>query len=406
MPSNGAILARYLLAVSIFAFVATWLIIATGGLNWLSTAAFEQSLPSILNIPNDPDWFEPGKFTAANFAAFATYTAKALSLFLLAAAAGAWIYIRGYELPARRFDQAIVGSLLACLVITAFLLVRYMEYEGDCCKLADAIYFRSDPPFTHRILFPAVARGLMLAVPSWGPLHGYLVTQFLILACLFPLIYVWCRLNDAPLAMLGATLLLAILVATASYHTFYDRAIVLFFTLGLILLYRGYVWTYIATVALATLNHEIILLLILLSGALLKPFRPQSSYDWRFVAIQVALHALVRVGLAMWLPVTELSSPGRIWVNIYLVANAFSLPYLFFRTLALMLWFGVSLFGLRYAPPFLRTATLLFPMLVATTLVFGQINEARQFIAFAPVSVALMMCLVRGRSDLRLPGLR
>ena len=74
------------------------------------------------------------------------------------------------------------------------------------------------------------------------------------------------------------------------------------------------------------------------------------------------------------------------------------------KTLILFAWFGVSALGLVDAPSFLRKATVLLPLLIGITLVFGQLNEARQFAAFVPVALALIMCLTKGQNQCRHQG--
>jgi hypothetical protein len=48
-----------------------------------------------------------------------------------------------------------------------------------------------------------------------------------------------------------------------------------------------------------------------------------------------------------------------------------------------------------FAPPFLRKTVVLLPFLLLMTLAVGQINEARQFLAFVPVALALVVCRFR-----------
>lgn len=61
------------------------------------------------------------------------------------------------------------------------------------------------------------------------------------------------------------------------------------------------------------------------------------------------------------------------------------------RYLGPAIWMGIAILGYRQASPALRRAVILLPMLVATTLVFGQFHEVRQFDAFVPVLVALIL---------------
>ena len=58
-----------------------------------------------------------------------------------------------------------------------------------------------------------------------------------------------------------------------------------------------------------------------------------------------------------------------------------------------MLWFlAAGCLGFRRAPQDLRRATILLPLLLGSTVLVGQINEARQFVAFIPIAIGLILC--------------
>ena len=63
----------------------------------------------------------------------------------------------------------------------------------------------------------------------------------------------------------------------------------------------------------------------------------------------------------------------------------------------LLLWYGLAATGWRHAPSFLRRCTLILPCLLVMTTLVGQFNEARQFDAFIPVAMALMLCSLGAR---------
>jgi hypothetical protein len=56
----------------------------------------------------------------------------------------------------------------------------------------------------------------------------------------------------------------------------------------------------------------------------------------------------------------------------------------------MLVWFGMALLGMSFAPPFLRKAVAILPMLIGIALLVGQINEARLFLAFVPVALPLL----------------
>jgi hypothetical protein len=215
------------------------------------------------------------------------------------------------------------------------------------------------------------------------------------MTALFPIMARWCSLfGGRRLGFAASLMLFPVLVLTTSYHTFYDVGIVLFYTVGLYCLAVGRTRWYLVAIGAATLNHENILLLIVLSGMLARPWRPTAVYDWRFVAVQVALHAAIRGSLFYLLPETRVAAMGNVWINLHLLSTGLQGSRSLVETAVLVVWFGTALAALPFAPPFLRKAAIVLPMLVAVTLLVGQMNEARQFLAFVPVAIALVVCMI------------
>jgi hypothetical protein len=61
----------------------------------------------------------------------------------------------------------------------------------------------------------------------------------------------------------------------------------------------------------------------------------------------------------------------------------------------LSLRYVCALLGWKYAPPALKRLAIIWPPLLLVTLVFGQLNEPRQFNADIPLAVGLLLVYVR-----------
>jgi hypothetical protein len=185
------------------------------------------------------------------------------------------------------------------------------------------------------------------------------------------------------------------LAPTFGYFNFYDIGIVAFFTAMLYFLFTRRHAAYLGVFALATFNHENNLLMAPVAALIARGNLRGWRY-WAFVAAQPALYVLARVALNWWFPTTRLWDP-RTWRN---------LMYLTTPTLHLLLsagtfifWYACALLGYRYAGRDLKIAVLLFPQLVAVTFLFGKFSETRQFDAFIPVAVALILRFVDVRTE-------
>jgi hypothetical protein len=280
--------------------------------------------------------------------------------------------------------------------VGCFILAK-TGYQGDWYPLNQALDITVDPPYRHRVLFPLLARTIGLVFPSASPVGLFLGVQFIVLLALFPLTARWCGLfGGRAVGIMASLLLFPLLVLTTTYYTFYDLGIVLFYTLGLYCLATGRRLLFLAVVGLATLNHENILLLILVSGAIVTAERSRLAYDWRFVGTQLVIHLAIRGVLFYFMPETRASALGNAWINLHFVWTAVLGSPSLVDTFLLFVWFATALFGLPHAPRLLRRAVVVLPMLIGLTVLVGQLNEARQFVAFAPVAFALLVCWVRG----------
>jgi hypothetical protein len=365
----------------------------------LTGAAYDGRAPALFNIPHAEPLLKSYS-SVASYERLADVGVKLACMALLAAAFAAALYtmkpalFRAQTLGTlgRRFGPACFW--LAC-AMAGTLLINRLGFWSEWYPIDKVMAFTADPPYRHRILMPAFAHLIGRVLHANYPHTLFLATQFLTLLVLFPLTARWCALFADRKAGVLASLMLFPLLLTTHYFTFYDLGIVLFFTLGLYLLATRRVWLYLAMIPVATLNHEIILFLILVSGWLIRPWQANARYDWKFVAAQLALYAAVRSALFHALPETRASALGNIWINLHFAAIAPSLPAALFDTFILAFCSGIALFGIPHAPVFLRKSVAILVLLAGSTLFVGSLNEARQFLAFAPAAAALLVCWIR-----------
>lgn len=295
--------------------------------------------------------------------------------------------------PAPLSRTAGVAVWAAC-VYTCIHVLYTMGFEGEWYRLEEAMAFTADPPFRHRVLFVLLADGIRELVPSFHAPRCYFITQILAAAVAFAAIRPWAaRWVGERLAIWSQPLLLAMLVPTFTYWTFYDLGIVALVTLALLALAARRWGLYVAILGLATLNHENAILL--LPVAVLLRYR-----SWRigaggaaWVALQVLIYAAIRVALFRLLPVEAAWQEGKVAWNLGLIAR----PELLAKTVVVgAAWAVVVASGWRRVPRELAICLLLVPELAVVTFLFGQWNELRQFDAALPAMVAAVLCALSG----------
>ncbi|AVR97168.1 hypothetical protein C9I28_17110 [Pseudoduganella armeniaca] len=268
----------------------------------------------------------------------------------------------------------------------AFILLN--GYEGDWYRLGQILGWTGAPPFQHRVLFVWLAQLLRALLPDMPVLGAYLVTQIVALALALLAVRLFCTLFiRRDLAFTAQFLALAMWAPTVSYYTFYDIGIVAVYALALFCLFQRRFGAYLVIFALGTYNHENSLFLMaacLFAWFSRMPMRQLAA----LLAAQLALYILVRLSLFHTLPTHAAWQSGKLAQNVEMILHT---PGRVMTSLApLLLWYAAAAAGLRTAPVMLRRATIILPCLVLTSIVVGQLNEARLFNAFIPVTVALL----------------
>jgi hypothetical protein len=189
------------------------------------------------------------------------------------------------------------------------------------------------------------------------------------------------------LKYLGQLLWVAMIVPTIYYYTFYDIAIVFFYCSCLILLYKRRYAPFLLVLAIGTLNYENTLLLV--GVALFTLYGITARRIWIGVPLAaLVVWAMVRLFVQRLVPMESHFDP-RIWNNILDLAHPSG--DIVQSAATLVFWWACAAIGFRVADPFLRRATILLPALVAVTFIAGKFREPRQFDAFIPIAIGLIV---------------
>lgn len=286
------------------------------------------------------------------------------------------------------FDRIV---FLFCTGAFYVFLVRFGS-EREWNPVAQVMNFTADPPFQHRVMFVVPAQALRALFPSISYFDSFLWSQMLAaVLALWAVKRLASLFIRQDLAFIAQPLLLAIWAPTLRYYTFYDIGIVFVFAFCLYHLYRKQFRPYLLMLALGTFNHETTLFLIVASAFVL-----YGNMDVRRLAglllLQLAIYGLVRALLFYLLPTHAAWQGGKFPYNIFLLTER-PLELLGFLG-PLLLWYCGAATGWRSAPPALRRSMVVLPCLVVMTILVGQLHEARQFDAFIPLVIALLVSRV------------
>lgn len=295
--------------------------------------------------------------------------------------------------PAAREKFTLAFVILACSV--AILRTLFIHsFDGPWVPVQDMMNFTADPPWNHRVLFVWVGNAVRTAFPEASAFQAYFASQ--VLATFLALVFVTRFVSRFVVPMnvwMAPVLLTLILLPTLTYRTFFDIGIVAVFALGLDLLFRGKLYGFLVLIALGTLNHEITLFLIPLFLLLYFDRAPSKLWLAGWTVLQLIVYVGVRLALQTALPSDALWQGGKLSYNLGLFTGM--KPALVFGVGSLIFWFLLGGLGWTRVTPLLRRCVWLLPLIVAEVVVFGQLNEPRQFDAFFPILVAIIL---QGRS--------
>lgn len=302
--------------------------------------------------------------------------------------------------PAKPSRLPELGLTLLYAFIFFLFLITFGS-EESWYPIEKMLNYSGKPPFQHRVLLLFPAQALLYVAPSLPYLHAFIFSQMLaVFAALWAVQRFSALFIREDLAFVGQFLTLMMWAPTIKYYTFYDVAIIAVYALALRFLLTGRLLPYLLVFTIGTFNHELTLFLVGISALVLfgQIKLPKLA---GFLALQMACYGAVRLLMFTVLPVRSAWEGGKPALNIDFLLHQ---PVLIVMSLGpLLLWYAVAALGLRSAPVALRWCVALLPCLAVMTFFVGQLNEARQFNAFIPVGVALMVCAIRAWGTARAP---
>lgn len=286
-------------------------------------------------------------------------------------------------------------AMFAIYVAAFGYILLHFGTERSWYVIDQIMAYRGTPPFQHRVMFIFPAQLLQYAMPQLGAIEVFLWSQLLaVLLMLWAVRRFATMFIRSDLAFIGQFLVLCMWAPTLSYYTFYDIGIIFVYAFCLYHLMRRELLPYLAMLVAGTFNHEITLFLIVASAVVFLGSMSLRSLA-ALLALQLLLYGLARMLMFYVLPAHQAWEGGKVAFNLNLLLH--ETRGLMYNLGPLLLWYGLAATGWRHAPPFLRRCTLILPCLLAMTALVGQFNEARQFDAFIPVAMALMLCSLSAR---------
>ena len=242
--------------------------------------------------------------------------------------------------------------------------------------------------YGQRLLLVWPADAIKHFVPALSYRRCYLATQFVAILAATYMIGQWAAvIAGKQWKVVGQLLFAAMLIPTITYGTFYDIPMVCFYATCLYFLYKGQYYAFVATLGIGTLNHENTLLLVPVAALVLWGVTSRRvSFGVPLAAFVV--WAAIRFTIQRMIPQTSHFDP-RLWSN--LVSLSHPSAELIKSLMSLVFWWCCAAIGFRSAGRFVRRAAILLPALIAVTFPAGRFVEARQFDAFIPVAIALIL---------------
>jgi hypothetical protein len=340
-------------------------------------------------------WAE-GKVLVSNPTTMRHYYSLSVTAILLIAGAlilGDSIWTR---LSERSRDAAFSFFFTLAIACAPILYMLHAGYEGNWMSIDRIMDDPSSlPVFGHRLLFVWVAKIFQRITPLSNLRAFYLSQVVAILLAVYAL-GKWSALHIGKTLSWAGQLLGAVLIATCyDYHNFYDIGTVFFTTCALIAIYKKQYWWLVPIALVGTLNYEGMLLVIVVAAFVAYFDKPFAKWVPP-IACALLMYCAVRFVLQTAMPMPR-QVDWRLWSN--LVKPFYFLHQMATPILALGGWYAIGLMSLRYCDARLKRMLLLFPLLVTVTYLFGQFHEARQFDAFIPVLVAVILTSSKRRFE-------
>lgn len=247
------------------------------------------------------------------------------------------------------------------------------------------------PVFGQRLLLVWPAMLLKHLVPRLSYLKAFAIIQVIGIAIATYVIGEWSALFVGRSKFLGQIMVSLFLLPTFVYVQGHDVGVVITYTLCFLCLYKRQYWWFGSAFCLGVLNHQNILLLIPTAVAIMWKREKLSNVFWLAVLTTTAyftIHAILNSVVPIAYAYEE-----RVWWNMRSIAEM--RKEMMYAVLLIGPWYVAGAVALGCADPFLRRATVLFPMQVGVFFLYGQLNEARMFNGFVPVLVGILLCFLR-----------
>ena len=298
-----------------------------------------------------------------------------------------------------QFQKPEVRRLICSLSAAAGVFI--LLFKGEIQYSAQAPWYDvktmmtnpgSVPVFGQRLLFIWPAMLLKHLVPRVTYIQAFLAVQAVAIALSIYVVGEWSALFiGREMKFLGQLLLGVFLFPTFRYYNGHDFGVVIFYTAGLLFLYKKQYWMFGLAVCVGMLNHQNILLLIPTAIAILWGRETRSTVLW-LVGLTAAAYFVIQFILNTAMPIPQ-THEIKVWWNMRQIVEL--QQTLMFGQLALLAWYAFGLAALSGAEPFLKRAAILLPIQYGVYFLFGQLNEARLFNGFVPVLIGVFLCYFR-----------
>ena len=247
------------------------------------------------------------------------------------------------------------------------------------------------PVFGQRLLLIWPAMLLRHLVPRLGYIKAFEIIQVIAIAIATYVIGEWSALFVGRLKFLGQIMAALFLMPTFVYLTGHDVGVVLIYTVCFLTLYKRRYWWFGLAFCLGVLNHQNILLLIPTAVAIMWNRETRAKVVW-LALLTTAAYFTIQLVLNTVVPIPQ-THEEKVWWNMRLIAEMHT--EMIYAVLLIAPWYLAAAAVLGSADPFLRRATVLFPMQLGVFFFYGQLNEARIFNGFLPVVVGILLCFFR-----------
>lgn len=369
-----------------------------GGYQVIASVKGAGESPTYFNLTNSP--VGPAEVNAHPVSEPAARHALHVAIYLVDGCVllGGGVYLvrllaRRWNNGNRLFSIAVTGAL----AVTVFVILATFARDESFAPVETLMTNpQALPVYGQRPLLVWFADAIKFVIPAISYRRAFLATQLIATFATIYMIGEWSVLFVGHRRkLLGQLIFVAMLLPTITYGTFYDIALIAAYTLCLYLLYTGRYGLFLAAFTIATFNHENTLLLVPVAAIVL-----WGIASWRVVLgiplASLAAWVAVRMTIQKLLPEPS-HFEWHIWTNVLAIAHPSAELAKSFLTL--VFWLICAAVGFRSADQFVRRSVILLPELIAVTFVAGRFVEARQFDAFIPVAIALILSHVSQQAE-------